>query len=110
MGRRRGSDPMLLWLWLWQRVAAAALIPPLAWEPPYAGGVGPKKTKNKQTKTLTGPPPHHHQGHPAPEPHPELTLVYGDSQELSVTFSALASRGQVRREWGCGKNQTWIIL
>ena len=30
------KDPALLWLW-W-RPAAAALIGPLAWEPPYAAG------------------------------------------------------------------------
>ena len=28
-----GKDPELLWLWC--RLAAAALIGPLAWEPPY---------------------------------------------------------------------------
>ena len=37
---RCGSDPALLWLWC--RLAAAALIRPLAWEPPYAPGGGPK--------------------------------------------------------------------
>ena len=34
---RLGSDPALLWLWC--RLSAAALIPSLAWEPPYAMGV-----------------------------------------------------------------------
>ena len=34
---RRGSDPTLLWLWC--RLAAAALTRPLAWELPYASGV-----------------------------------------------------------------------
>ena len=34
---RRSSDPALLWLWC--RLAATALICPLAWEPPYAMGV-----------------------------------------------------------------------
>ena len=33
-GRRHGLDPELLWLW--GGPAAAALIRPLAWEPPYA--------------------------------------------------------------------------
>ena len=33
IGHRRSSDPMLLWLW--RRLAAAALIPPLAQEFPY---------------------------------------------------------------------------
>ena len=32
-------------LWLWCRVAAVALFGPLAWEPPYATGVAPKKKK-----------------------------------------------------------------
>ena len=34
-------DPLLLWLWF--RPAAAALIGPLAWEPPYAAGMAPKR-------------------------------------------------------------------
>ena len=38
IGRRRGSDPVLLWLWL----VATAPILPLAWEPPYAVGVALK--------------------------------------------------------------------
>ena len=33
VGRSRGLDLALLWLWY--RPAAVALIPPLAWEPPY---------------------------------------------------------------------------
>ena len=37
VGRRHGSDPALLWLW--HELEAAALIGPLAWEPPYASGV-----------------------------------------------------------------------
>ena len=36
VGRRRGSDPALLWLW--RRPVATAPIGPLAWEPPYAAG------------------------------------------------------------------------
>ena len=38
---RRSSDLTLLWLWC--RPAAAALIQPLAWEPPYAEAVAPPK-------------------------------------------------------------------
>ena len=41
VGRRCGLD--LAWLWLWCRLAAAALIRPLAWELPYATGVALKK-------------------------------------------------------------------
>ena len=48
VGLRCGSDPALLWLW--RRLAAAAPIRPLAWEPPYATGVAPEKDK-KQKET-----------------------------------------------------------
>ena len=41
---RCGSDPTLLWLW--PRLAAAAPIWSLAWEPPSAAGVA-LKTKQK---------------------------------------------------------------
>ena len=45
VGRRCSSDPTLLWLW--RRLAAIALIRPLAWEPQYAAGVALKsKEKN----------------------------------------------------------------
>ena len=40
---RVGSDLALLWLW--HRLAATALIWPLAWEPPYAMGVALEKAK-----------------------------------------------------------------
>ena len=40
------KDPVLLWLW--HRLAAAALIRPLAWELPYATGVALKKKKEKK--------------------------------------------------------------
>ena len=46
VGRRRSSDPMLLWLW--PRPAATALVRPLAWEPPYAAGTALEKTKKKK--------------------------------------------------------------
>ena len=48
IGRRRGSDLALLWLWC--RLAAVASIRPLAWEPPYACGCGPKKQKEEEEK------------------------------------------------------------
>ena len=37
------KDPVLLWLWC--RLAAAALIRPPAWEPPYAEGAALKGKK-----------------------------------------------------------------
>ena len=54
VGHRRSSDRLLLWLL--RRPAAVALIPPQAWELPYAVGVALKskkqnKTKQKQRKT-----------------------------------------------------------
>ena len=48
VGHRFGLDPELLWLWPWCRLAAVALIPPLAWETPYAAGVALKKKKAKR--------------------------------------------------------------
>ena len=50
VGRRRGLDLELLWLWCW--LVAAAPIGPLAWEPPYATGVSLKRQKKKQNKPL----------------------------------------------------------
>ena len=46
IGRRRGSDLALLWLWC--RPAAVAPIRPLAWEPPCAKGVAIKSKKKKK--------------------------------------------------------------
>ena len=48
VGCRRGSDPMLLWLWC--RLAATAPIRPLAWEPPYAAGAA-QEIATTTTKT-----------------------------------------------------------
>ena len=48
VGCRCGWGPV--WLWLWCRPAAAALIQPLAWEPPCAIGVALKKAKQNKTK------------------------------------------------------------
>ena len=47
VGRRCGSDPMLLWLW--RRLAGIAPIRPLfAWERPYAAGAALKKDNNNK--------------------------------------------------------------
>ena len=42
------KDPVLLWLWC--RLAAVALIRPLAWKPPYAKGVALKRQKGQKIK------------------------------------------------------------
>ena len=47
VGRRRGSDLVLLWLW--RRPAAIAPIGPLAWEPPYASGVALQRQRDQKT-------------------------------------------------------------
>ena len=46
VAHRRSSDLALLWLW--HRLAATALICPLAWEAPYATGVALKRQKKKK--------------------------------------------------------------
>ena len=51
VGYRCGSDMALLWLWC--RLAAVALIQPLAWELPCA--VGAKKKKKKCKLGLSSP-------------------------------------------------------
>ena len=44
VGHSYSSDPVLLWLWC--RLAAAALIQPLTWEPPYATGAALSKKQD----------------------------------------------------------------
>ena len=46
VGHRHGSDLALLWLWY--RLAATAVIRPLAWETPYAVGAALKRQKDKK--------------------------------------------------------------
>ena len=43
VGRRRSSDPTLLWLW--HRLAAVAPMGPLAWELPYVTSAALKRKK-----------------------------------------------------------------
>ena len=48
VSRRRGLDPVLLWLW--HRPVATAPIGPLAWESPYAVGAAQEIAKKKRKK------------------------------------------------------------
>ena len=48
VGHRLGLDPALLWFR--HRLAATALIRPLAWEPSYGMGESLEKTKKKKQK------------------------------------------------------------
>ena len=52
VGRRLGLDLSLdvSLLWLWCRLAAAAPIQPLAWEPPYATGAAQEIAKRQKRK------------------------------------------------------------
>ena len=54
VGRRRGLDPVLLWLWLWCRLAAVAQIQPLVWELPYAAGAALKSKKASMKEEQRG--------------------------------------------------------
>ena len=49
VGRRRGLDLALLWLW--RRLAATALIRLIAWEPPYAAGAAQEMAKRKEKES-----------------------------------------------------------
>ena len=49
VGRRRGSDLELLYLW--RRPVATALIRPLSWEPPYAYAIEKAKRQKKKKKS-----------------------------------------------------------
>ena len=46
VSRSQGLDLALLWMW--HRLAAAAPIQPLAWEPPCATGAALKSKKKKK--------------------------------------------------------------
>ena len=50
VGHRRGSDPVLLWLW--RRLATVAPIRPPAWEPPWATDAALKRQKTKINKDM----------------------------------------------------------
>ena len=50
VGCRRGSDPMLLWLW--HKLVATAPIRSLAWEPPHAMGAALKGHTQKNILEL----------------------------------------------------------
>ena len=51
VGHRCALNPALLWPWC--RLAAAALIQPLAWKPPYAADVTPERQKKKKVHKNT---------------------------------------------------------
>ena len=52
VGCRGDLDPVLLWLWC--RLAAVALIRPLAWEPPFAADAALKNNKRQKKNFREG--------------------------------------------------------
>ena len=62
VGRRRVLDPTLLWLWC--RLAAVALVRPLAWELSYATGAAQERKEKKKKRISPQDNPqikkHHH--------------------------------------------------
>ena len=50
VGQKRGSDPVLLLLYLWCSLAAIVPIGPLAWELLYAMGAALKSKRKKKKK------------------------------------------------------------
>ena len=91
------------WLWLWHRVAATALIPPLAWEPPCAMSVALKREKKKfcflwpvpQTSFPAAPPTHHSSLSSLPlilQPHP-FPLALGSASPHQCPFQPLPLPG-----------------
>ena len=71
VGHRHGSDPALLWLW--HRPVAAALIRPLAWEPPYAVGAALEKKGKKDKKKKKK------------KPNYKWSIIYNTSESLLYT-------------------------
>ena len=67
-------------LWLWCRLAAAALIPPLAWDPPYAVGMATKRKKIKRTKKQRPLTPFHNPTQSFPKHKQKLQTIQRPQQ------------------------------
>lgn len=89
VGHRQGSDPVWLWLWLWHRLAAAALIQPLAQELPCAAGLALKiKKKKVSLGTEAGPR----------SPSPQVRVLSREADFLLGSSSNAPGTGA--QEWG----------
>ena len=84
VGCGQGSD--LTFLWLWCRLAAAALIGPLAQELPYPEGVALKRQKKEEEeeRNLHHTAKHKQSYHPSPE-HATFLLILLCPQCLPAT-------------------------
>ena len=78
VGYRCSLDPVLLWLW--HRLAAAALIWPLAWEPSHAARAAQEMAKKTKKKKMRAEP---------------------------TVFGAMQQELWLEVQWG---NETWTLL
>ena len=80
VGHRRGGS-------IWHRLAATALIRPLAWEPPCAVGAALKgqKTKKKKSKGSTGALKPRGGGMKADHPYGPWTMTWEASSSVLAT-------------------------
>ena len=89
--------PVLLWLWLLQRLATAAPIQPLAWELPYAIGAA-LKSINKYYETYS-----------RKNDHKQIPLKCLDTSLAFFTFVSLLFEPNLK--WhGCHKNTEFFKL
>ena len=111
VGRGRGSDLALLWLGC--RLAAVALIRPVAWEPPYASSAALKRQKAKKKKKylnlgLTPNPCSFHSACVLPQRRAGVCMweELGEGQPCS-TWGVLGNR----LGWGTGrlKRIAWCV-
>ena len=90
VGRRHGSDLVLLWLW--HRLTTTALIRPLAWETSYAVGVALKKKKKKEIEVLVKMPLWHDA---------LKSLNLRKDPLKTVTCEAISGKASSGRRWLC---------
>ena len=79
VGHRCSSD--LVWMWLWCRPAATALIQSLAWELPCAAGVALKKKAKKKKKKKP------HKKTPKQQNTPTNTIYFIKTQHMGEEIS-----------------------
>ena len=103
VGHRHASDSTLLWLWY--RLAAVALIQPLAWEPLYAAGAATKrqKKKTKQNKQTN-------KKKQKKKPFPLTAVLPPVVPSHYPPSQANASEMLVSRLTGCSLPPSWLYL
>ena len=89
-----------MFLWLWCRLAAVALIRPLAWEPPYAVGAALEREKKKMLDLMAclPGPSIPHRG-PAPRRCSQIPCGVVDTSDAPATGLPRCSVSKLPREW-----------